>query len=57
MVGQILEMLAAGESVKEILENYPSLKQSHIRAALDIAAKKVGGERYGFFNGASFISS
>ena len=56
MVWQILEMLAAGESIKEILENYPSLKQSHIRAALDMAAKKVSKERYGFFNDISFIS-
>ena len=56
MVGQVLEMLAAGESIKEILENYPSLRQTHIKAALDLAAKRIDRERYDFFNKVSFIS-
>ncbi|OGM31032.1 hypothetical protein A2630_03115 [Candidatus Woesebacteria bacterium RIFCSPHIGHO2_01_FULL_44_10] len=37
MVWQILEMLAAGESAQDILEEYPTLSQEHIRAALEYA--------------------
>jgi uncharacterized protein (DUF433 family) len=39
MVYLILEMLAAGESVDAILEDYPALSQNHVRAALVYAAK------------------
>lgn len=38
-VQTILEFLAAGDSPKEILEQYPSLEQEDIQAALDFAAK------------------
>jgi uncharacterized protein (DUF433 family) len=45
MVWQVLEMLEAGESVEEILENYPALTKDHIKAALHVAAEKLAGER------------
>lgn len=48
MVWQVLEMLEAGETVEEILEDYPSLTREHIKAALHFAAEKVGGERVAF---------
>jgi uncharacterized protein (DUF433 family) len=39
MVWQILEMLAAGETVAEILEDFPSITKKHIHAALSYAAQ------------------
>ncbi len=45
MVWQILEMFESGESIKEILENYPSLTKNHIKAALKFAAQKLSNER------------
>ena len=50
MVWQILEMLAAGESIKEILEDFPSLSKAHISAALEYASELIEGERF-FLNG------
>lgn len=50
MVWQILEMLAAGESIEEIMENYPSLTRKQILAALDFAATRIGREKYVPFN-------
>jgi len=41
MVWQILGMLAAGESVKEILEDFPSLRRKHIQAALEYVSEVV----------------
>ena len=38
MVWQILEMLAAGDGVKEIRAAFPSLRAHHIHAALDYAS-------------------
>ena len=35
MVEDILEMLEAGYSVKEIIKAYPSLTESHIKSAVD----------------------
>jgi len=46
MVWQILDMLAAGESVKEILEDFPALNKTHISAALEYASELVEGERF-----------
>ena len=46
MVWQVLEMLAAGESVNEILEDFPSLKKPYISAALEYASQLVAGERF-----------
>lgn len=38
MVWQILEMLAAGQTTKEILEDFPRLNPQHIKAALEYAS-------------------
>lgn len=40
----ILEKLAAGEPVSQILEEHPTLTEAAIRAALDFAAKSLGAE-------------
>ena len=39
-VGDILEWLASGMSAPEILEDFPLLKEEHIRAALAFAANR-----------------
>ena len=39
-VGDILQCLASGMSVPEILDDFPSLKEEHIRAALAFAANR-----------------
>jgi uncharacterized protein (DUF433 family) len=49
MVWQILEMLAAGETVEEIIEDFPALTPTSIHAALDYAASVTGGERFMIF--------
>lgn len=41
MVHLVLEMLAAGETTDEILQDYPSLTRPHVQAALMYAAKAV----------------
>ena len=38
MVSTILDNLAEGSTVKDILENYPSLKEADIKAAIAYAA-------------------
>ena len=39
-VGDILQWLAEGISISEILEDYPSLQEVHIFAALSFAARR-----------------
>ena len=39
-VGDILQWLASGMSVTEILDDFPLLEEVHIRAALAFAANK-----------------
>lgn len=39
-VGDILGWLASGMTHEEIIEDYPSLKDVHIRAALSFAANR-----------------
>jgi uncharacterized protein (DUF433 family) len=39
-VADILQWLASGMSIPEILEDFPSLKEEHIRAALTFAAHR-----------------
>ena len=46
LVSDIVELVAAGESVEEILESYPSVTKEMIREALEYAAKAIRGERY-----------
>jgi len=44
MIWQVLEALAHGETVQEILEDWPSITEKHVRAALDFAARRTQGE-------------
>ncbi|AEA46592.1 DUF433 domain-containing protein [Archaeoglobus veneficus] len=46
LVSDILELLASGVSVREILEEYPGLNEEMIREALEYAAKLIKGERH-----------
>ncbi len=39
MIWQVLEMLAAGETIEEILADFPSITKKHINAALSYAAQ------------------
>ena len=39
-IGDILQWLASGMSVPEILDDFPLLKEEHIRAALAFAANR-----------------
>jgi len=39
-VGDILQWLSEGISISEILEDYPLLKDIHIKAALSFAARR-----------------
>lgn len=45
MVWQVLEALANGETINEILEDWPSITEKHIRAALKFVARRTEGER------------
>jgi uncharacterized protein (DUF433 family) len=40
-VADVLGMLAAGDSIEEILADFPSLRREHIKAALSYAAEAV----------------
>ena len=40
----ILELLAAGMSVEDVLKEYPELKEEDIRAALEYASKLLKNE-------------
>ena len=52
----ILESLAGGMSVEEMLREYPFLKKEHIQAAIDYAAKVVGKEESYMFEKASIVA-
>jgi uncharacterized protein (DUF433 family) len=41
-VQTVLEFLAAGDSVAEVLEEYPSLTREDVQACLDYAARVMG---------------
>ena len=43
LVSDVLELLAAGESLETIVEEYPSLNVDMIREALEYSAKVIGG--------------
>lgn len=49
----ILESLAGGMSVKEMIKEYPFLKKEHIQATIDYAAKIVSKEESYLFKKAS----
>ena len=38
----VLEFLAAGDSVEDVLEEYPTLKREDVQACLDYASKLMG---------------
>ncbi|MBS3151500.1 DUF433 domain-containing protein [Candidatus Woesearchaeota archaeon] len=46
LVSDILELVAVGEPMEEILENYPSITRKHVAAAIKYAAKLLGGGSY-----------
>ena len=41
-VQTVFEFLSAGNTIEEVLENYPSLKQSDIEAAFEYASRLAG---------------
>lgn len=41
-VESILELLASGMKINEILKDYPILKKEHVLAAIEYASKLVG---------------
>lgn len=55
MVWQILEMLGQGMSEKEIMQDFPSLTSTHIKAALDYASS-LTKEGYAIINTQSNLS-
>ena len=44
-VQSILEHLAAGEAVEQILESYPRLTRKAVLAAVEYAAESIAGNR------------
>jgi uncharacterized protein (DUF433 family) len=44
-VESLLELLSAGMTVDEVLEDYPDLERDDVLAALEFAAVTVGRER------------
>lgn len=44
-VESVMELLASGMEIKEILKEYPFLKKSHILAAIEYAAKLTGNKK------------
>lgn len=44
LVSNVIGAVAAGESFKQILEDYPSLKEDDIRACLDFAGSLTAME-------------
>ena len=43
-VQSVLEMLAAGDSVKDVLEAFPSLRREQVLACVDHAARLMGNQ-------------
>ena len=41
-VQTVLEFLAAGDSVEDVLEEYPSLTRADVQACLDYASRVIG---------------
>lgn len=52
----ILESLAGGMSIEEMLREYPFLKKKHIQAAIDYAARVVSKEESYIFEKASVVT-
>ena len=47
----VLEFLAAGDSIEDVLEEYPSLTRADVQACLDYATRLMGN-RYSLVPGA-----
>lgn len=43
-VESILERLAGGESVKQVVSAHPNLSKEHVQAALEYAAESLGAD-------------
>ena len=43
-VQSVLEMLAAGDSVEDVLEAFPSLRREQVLACVDHAARLMGNQ-------------
>lgn len=56
-VESILELLASGMEIDEILEDYPILKKEHILAAIQYASKLVGKTESYIFDTAKAANS
>lgn len=50
LVSDVVELIAAGESVEGIIRSYPGLSKEMIQEALEYAARAVSGERYAGFS-------
>lgn len=46
IVSDIIELVAAGNSVETIIDQYPSLNREMIQGALEYAAKVIRKEQY-----------
>ena len=46
LVSDVVELVAAGESLEEILESYPGITKEMMREALEHAAKAIRGEHF-----------
>ena len=55
-VESILELLASGMEIDEVLKDYPILKKKHILAAINYASKLVGKTESYIFEAAHEIS-
>jgi len=55
-VETILELFSAGMGTEEILKEYPFLKEEHIKAALELAARMVGKEESYIFKKSAAVT-
>ena len=55
-VETILELLASGLEIEDILKEYPSLNKKQIQAAIEFAAKMVGKEESYIFKKSAVLS-
>ena len=46
LVSDIIELIASGESIEKILEEYPLLNKEMIKEALEYSARIIRGEHY-----------
>lgn len=56
-VESILELLASGMEIDEILKDYPILKKEHILAAIEYASRLVGKTESYIFEAAKTANS